>query len=147
MLNSDGVNALRSLPGRGVRTWGARTTSDDPDWRYINVRRLFIMLRRSLEEGTQWAVFEPNDPQTWERLTRDVTQFLTSLWAQGYFAGASPEESFFVRCDEATNPPAVRDIGRMVMEIGVAPAIPTEYIIFNVVQKIGEQASETGPGA
>jgi hypothetical protein len=141
MLNSDGVNALRSLPGRGIRIWGARTLSDDPDWRYINVRRLFIMLRRSLEEGTQWTVFEPNDKGTWERLTRDVTQFLTKLWEGGYFAGAAPEQSFFVSCNEATNPPEVRDQGRMVMEVGVAPAIPTEYIIFDVVQKIATEAS------
>jgi hypothetical protein len=142
VLNGDAINALRSFPGRGVRVWGARTTSEDPDWRYINVRRLFIMLRRSLQEGTEWAVFEPNHPSTWERLTRDVTRFLNSLWEQGYFAGNGPEDSFFVVCNESTNTPEVRDQGRMVMEIGVAPAIPTEYIIFDLVQKIGEQASE-----
>src|SRR5262249_11819702 len=92
MLNGDGINALRSLPGRGVRIWGARTLSDDPDWRYINVRRLFIMLRRSLEEGTQWTVFEPNEKGTWERLSLDVSQFLSKLWEGGYFAGGTPED-------------------------------------------------------
>jgi hypothetical protein len=141
LLNSDGVNAVRGFPGRGIRVWGARTTSDDPDWRYINVRRLFIMLRRSLEEGTQWAVFEPNEPRTWERLTRDVDEFLKRLWADGYFAGGTPPESYFVRCNGQTNPAVVREAGQMIMEIGVAPAIPTEYIIFNVVQKMGEQAA------
>jgi hypothetical protein len=142
MLNTDGINALRAMPGRGIRIWGARTTTDDPDWRYINVRRLFIMLRRTLEEGTQWAVFEPNDPKTWERLTRDVSQFLTDLWGLGYFAGASPEESFYVRCNAETNDALTRDQGKMIIEIGVAPAIPTEYIVFTVVQKMGEQSSE-----
>jgi hypothetical protein len=142
LLNSDGINAVRGFPGRGIRVWGARTTADDPDWRYINVRRLFIMLRRSLEEGTQWASFEPNDPRTWERLTRDVDEFLKRLWADGYFAGNTPEESYFARCNATTNTEDERAAGRMVMEIGVAPAIPTEYIIFNVVQKMSDQASQ-----
>jgi phage tail sheath protein FI len=140
-LNAEGINALRGLPGRGTRIWGARTVSDDVDWRYVNVRRLFIMLRRALEAGTQWAVFEPNDPRTWEHLTRDVDEFLKRLWTDGYFAGGTPAESYFVRCNEATNPPGVRDVGQLVVEIGVAPAIPTEYIVFHVVQKMGEQAS------
>jgi phage tail sheath protein FI len=143
LLNSDGINALRTFPGRGVRIWGARTTSEDPDWRYINVRRLFIMLRRALEEGTQWAVFEPNDPTTWERLSGRVTEFLKDLWGQGYFAGEGPEDSFFVRCDGQTNTLEVRDQGMLLMEIGIAPAIPAEYIIFNVIQKMGDQVSET----
>ncbi len=146
MLNSEGINSLRSFPGRGVRLWGARTTSDDPDWRYINVRRLFIMLRRSLEEGTQWTVFEPNEPITWQRLSRDISEFLNSLFEKGYFAGAAPEESFFVKCDDATNTRTERDAGRMVVQIGVAPAIPTEYIIFDVVQKIGDEATQAASG-
>jgi Bacteriophage tail sheath protein len=146
VLNGDGINAFRSLPGRGIRVWGGRTCSDDPDWRYINVRRLFIMLRRSLEEGTQWAVFEPNDPRTWERLTGAVTEFLKDLWGQGYFAGAGPEDSFFVRCDAETNTRNEREAGRLIMEIGVAPAIPAEYIIFNVVQKMGDVVTESTAG-
>jgi hypothetical protein len=144
ILNSDGINALRSFPGRGIRVWGARTTSDDPDWRYVNVRRLFVMLRRSLEEGTQWAVFEPNEPITWQRLGREIGEFLNGLWEKGYFAGGEPNESFFVKCDDSTNTHAERDAGRMVVQIGVAPAIPTEYIIFDVVQKIGDEASQAG---
>jgi uncharacterized protein len=141
LVNSDGINAVRAFPGRGIRLWGARTTSDEPDWRYINVRRMFIMLRRSLEEGTQWSVFEPNQPRTWERLTRDVDEFLKGLWADGYFAGATAEESYFVRCNGDTNPAEVRAAGQLIVEVGVAPAIPTEYIIFNVVQKMSEHAS------
>ncbi|MDB4964469.1 MAG: tail sheath protein [Myxococcales bacterium] len=142
LLNADGINAVRGFPGRGIRVWGARTTADDPDWRFINVRRLFIMLRRSLEEGTQWASFEPNDPRTWERLTRDVDEFLKRLWADGFFAGNSPEESYFARCNASTNTDEERAAGRMVMEIGVAPAIPAEYIVFNVVQKMSDHASQ-----
>jgi uncharacterized protein len=140
LLNADGINAVRGFPGRGIRLWGARTTSDEPDWRYINVRRLFIMLRRSLEEGTQWSVFEPNDPRTWERLTQSVDEFLKKLWADGYFAGATPEESYFVKCDATTNTVETRQAGQMLIEVGIAPAIPTEYIIFNVVQKMSEHA-------
>lgn len=140
LLNADGINAVRGFPGRGIRVWGARTTSDEPDWRYINVRRTFIMLRRSLEEGTQWSVFEPNEPRTWERLTHSVDEFLKKLWADGYFAGATPEESYFVRCDESTNTHETRQAGQMLIEIGVAPSIPTEYIIFSVVQKMSEHA-------
>ena len=116
------------------------------DWRYINVRRLFIMLRRSLEDGTQWAVYEPNAMVTWQRLTREIREFLNGLFEKGYFAGNAPEEGFFVRCDESTNTPEERDAGRMVCQIGVAPAIPTEYIVFDVVQKIGDEASESAGG-
>jgi len=141
-LNADGINALRSVPGRGIRIWGARTTSDDPSWRYVNVRRLFIMLRRSIQAGTQWAVFEPNSRDLWDRLSRNVTLFLESQWKKGAFAGASREEAFFVKCDEETNPADVRDNGQMVMEIGVAPALPAEFIIFDVVQVMGDQAQD-----
>jgi hypothetical protein len=146
MLNGDGINALRSFPGRGVRVWGARTASDDPDWRYVNVRRLFIMLRRSLEEGTQWTVYEPNAQVTWQRLTREISEFLNGLFEKGYFAGNAPTEGFFVRCDESTNTAEERDAGRMVCQVGVAPAIPTEYIVFDVVQKIGDEASQSAAG-
>ncbi len=142
LLNADGINAVRGFPGRGIRVWGARTTSDDPDWRYVNVRRMFIMLRRALEEGTQWAVFEPNEPRTWERLSNSVDEFLKRLWADGYFAGATPEESYFVKCDASTNPPEGRQAGQLLIEVGIAPAIPAEYIIFNVVQKMSEHVAE-----
>lgn len=142
LLNADGINAVRGFPGRGIRIWGARTTSDDPDWKYVNVRRTFIMLRRSLEEGTQWVVFEPNEPRTWERLSQSLDEFLKKLWADGYFAGATPEDSYFVRCDANTNPRDAREAGQLTVEIGVAPAIPAEYIIFNVVQKMSEHSAQ-----
>lgn len=140
-LNAEGINAIRSFPGRGVRVWGARTSSDEFQWRYINVRRLFIMLKRALEEGTQWASFEPNDPSTWSRLQREVSLFLTSLWEQGYFAGNSPEESFFVRCDGSTTTTDLRDAGTMIAEIGIAPALPAEFMIFSLVQKMGNSVT------
>lgn len=142
LLNSDGINVVRSLPGRGIRIWGARTTSDDSDWRHLNVRRLFIMLRRAIGEGTQWVVFEPNAPSTWERLAQSLDEFLKGLWEDGYFAGNTPAESYFVRCDAATNPPEARIAGQLTAEIGVAPAIPAEYIIFNVVQKMSDHTSQ-----
>lgn len=141
-LNSEGINTLRSFPGRGIRVWGARTTTEDPAWRYINVRRLFIMLRRSIVQGTEWVVFEPNDPKTWGRVTQYVDQFLREEWRKGAFAGATEEEAYYVRCDEEVNSAPVRDAGQMVVEIGVAPAIPAEFIIFNVVQEMGQAPEE-----
>ncbi len=146
-LNTEGVNTMRSFPGRGIRVWGARTTSDDPSWRYVNVRRLFIMLRRSIIQGTQWVVFEPNGPATWEVLNRAIKSFLGEQWKKGAFAGESAEEAFFVKCDEETNPPALRDQGQMLVEIGVAPSLPAEFIIFTVVQTMGDQGAEGAPAA
>jgi len=145
-LNHEGINALRTIPGRGVRIWGARTASDDPSWRYVNVRRLFIMLRRSLLEGTQWAVFEPNDAKLWESMTRLCTFFLEEQWRKGAFAGAERADSFYVKCDEETNPSGGRDAGQMVIEVGVAPALPAEFIVFDVVQRMGDQGEEMLPG-
>jgi phage tail sheath protein FI len=146
-LNSEGVNTMRSFPGRGIRVWGARTASDAPEWRYINVRRLFIMLRRSITEGSQWAVFEPNSAQTWDLVHRLIHLFLRDQWKAGAFAGDSEEAAFFVKCDEETNPPAIRDNGQMIVEIGVAPALPAEFIIFTVTQNMGDQAAGEAPAA
>jgi phage tail sheath protein FI len=146
-LNTEGVNTMRSFPGRGIRIWGARTASDDPSWRYVNVRRLFIMVRRAIIEGTQWSVFEPNSPATWEILSRAVGEFLTTQWKAGAFAGDKKEDAFYVKCDEETNPAEVRDQGQMVVEVGIAPALPAEFIIFSVSQQMGEQASDEAPAA
>ncbi len=142
-LNAEAVNALRLSPGRGVRLWSARTLSDDPNWRYVNVRRLFIMLRRAIETGTQWSVFESNSPRTWETLSRQVSSFLEELWTRGAFAGASAGDSFYVVCDETTNTPERVDTGQLVMEIGVAPALPAEYLILHLVQKSGTEDRAT----
>ncbi len=118
----------------GIRVWGARTLSSDPSWRYINVRRLFNMVEKSIERGTQWVVFEPNDATLWARIRRDVGAFLVSLWGRGALFGQSPAEAFFVRCDEAINPAHVRDQGQLLIEVGLAPVKPAEFVIFRISQ-------------
>ena len=134
LLNPSSINVIRSFPGRGIRIWGARTLSSDPAWRYINVRRLFNMIEESIENGTQWVVFEPNDPFLWGRIRRDVGAFLTNVWRTGALFGNSPGEAFYVKCDEETNPPEQRDLGQLVVEIGIAPVKPAEFVIFRVSQ-------------
>lgn len=142
LLNSEAVNVFRL--SRGIRPWGARTSSSDSSWRFVNVRRLFIMLRRALEEGSRWVVFEPNTPNTWDSVRTRVRAFLEKLYEKGMFAGGSPEESFYVKCDGETNPPDVQDRGMLVVEVGVAPAIPAEFLVIRVTQKLGD---DQGPGA
>lgn len=134
LLNPIGVNVIRSFPGRGIRVWGARTLSSDPAWRYINVRRLFSMIEESIENGTQWVVFEPNDQFLWGRVRRDVRAFLSVIWRTGALFGGSPDEAFYVKCDAETNPPELRDLGQMVVEIGIAPVKPAEFVIFRISQ-------------
>ncbi len=136
-LNPVGVNCIRTFTGRGVRVWGARTISSDPAWRYINVRRLFNYVEKSIEAGTQWVVFEPNDPDLWARVKRDVEAFLTGAWRDGMLFGRTPGESFYVKCDEELNPPDVRDRGQLVIEIGLAPVKPAEFVIFRLSQWAG----------
>jgi phage tail sheath protein FI len=142
-LNSEGINTIRSFTGRGIRIWGARTCAGEKDWRYINVRRLFIMLRRAIEVGTQWISFEPNTPETWAVIEREVSLFLGDLYTKGYFAGGSAEDSYLVKCDKETNPPEVVNVGRLVTEIRVAPALPAEFILFTIEQEMAERALRT----
>jgi hypothetical protein len=134
ILNPIGVNCIRSFPGRGIRVWGARTLSSDASWRYINVRRLFNYVEKSIQMGTQWIVFEPNDADLWARIRRDISAFLGTVWASGALFGATPAQAFYVKCDEETNPPAVRDLGQVVIEIGMAPVKPAEFVIFRISQ-------------
>ncbi len=134
VLNPVGVNCIRSFPGRGIRVWGARTLSSDPAWRYVNVRRLFNFVEASIELGTQWVVFEPNDVDLWERVKRDITAFLTLVWRDGALFGNTPSEAFYVKCDEELNPPEVRDAGMLIIEIGLAPVKPAEFVIFRISQ-------------
>jgi phage tail sheath protein FI len=134
VLNPIGVNCIRAFPGMGIRVWGARTLSSNPSWRYINVRRLFNFVEKSIERGTQWVVFEPNEPRLWGRVRRDVTSFLRGVWRDGALFGAAPGEAFYVRCDAETNPPDSRDLGRLVVEIGMAPVKPAEFVIFRISQ-------------
>ncbi len=138
-LNAEGVNTIREFTGRGIRIWGARTCSSDKDWQFINVRRIFIMLYRAIDVGTQWITFEPNTPSTWAVIQREVSLFLNSLYAKGFFAGGTAEDSYIVRCDEETNPPEQVQAGRLLVEIRVAPALPAEYILFTIEQEMAER--------
>lgn len=137
ILNPRGVNVLRYFTGRGNLVWGARTMSDDPDWKYINVRRLFIFVEESIEEATQWVVFEPNDEPLWARVRRSVGDFLTRLWMDGMLQGRTKEEAYFVRCDRTTMTQADLDNGRLIMLIGIAPVKPAEFVIFRIGQWTG----------
>ena len=134
ILNPKGINCIRTFPNRGIRVWGARTISSDASWRYINVRRLFNMVEQSIEIGTQWVVFEPNDQRLWKRVTRDLSAFLMRLWRQGALFGQTPEQAFYVKCDDETNPPEVIDAGQMICEIGMCPVKPAEFVIFRIGQ-------------
>jgi hypothetical protein len=137
MLNPVGVNCIRSFTARGVRVWGARTLSSDPAWRYVNVRRLFNYVEKSVERGTQWVVFEPNDRNLWARVRRDVGAFLTGVWRDGMLFGSTPEEAFYVKCDDELNPPDVRDRGQLIIEVGMAPVKPAEFVVFRFSQFSG----------
>jgi uncharacterized protein len=134
VLNPNGVNCIRAFPGMGVRVWGARTLSSNPAWRYINVRRLFNFVEKSIERGTQWVVFEPNEPRLWGKVRRDVNAFLTNVWRDGALFGLAPAEAFYVKCDADLNPPESRDLGRLIIEIGMAPVKPAEFVIFRISQ-------------
>jgi uncharacterized protein len=134
MLNHEGINAFRVV--RGIRPWGARTASSVPDWRHINVRRLFVMLRRALDAGMAWATFEPNDAGTWTALRNSVGDFLGELHARGMFAPGKADDAYFVRCDAETNPPENVAKGLLTCEVGVAPAVPTEFMMVSVVQRM-----------
>ena len=140
VLNRDGINCIRSFPGRGIRVWGARTTAGDPLWKYINVRRLFLYIEESIEEGTQWVVFEPNDEKLWARVKQTITQFLTGVWQDGTLMGTTPEEAFFVKCDRTTMTQDDIDNGRLIVLIGVAPVKPAEFVIFRIAQWQGGSA-------
>jgi phage tail sheath protein FI len=131
MLYSAGINLLKYFPGKGIKIWGARTLSSNPEWKYINIRRTFSSICGSLKRGTQWAVFEPNDKNLRKRLVRQVSGFLLNLWMKGYLAGSTAEQGYFVRCTEELNPPENIDNGILTYEVGLAIAKPMEY--FNIV--------------
>jgi phage tail sheath protein FI len=137
LLNPVGINCLRTFPGRGNRVWGARTLSSDPAWRDLNVRRLFNYLEESILAGTNWVVFEPNDAALWARIRRTISAFLVNEWRKGALFGQTPDEAFYVKCDEETNPAEGIDAGQVVCEIGVAPVKPAEFVIFRLAQFSG----------
>ncbi|GGO30287.1 phage tail sheath family protein [Deinococcus humi] len=141
-LNSHGVNCVRFFSNEGVRVWGARTVADSAsEFRYLNVRRLFNMIKESIALSTRWIVFEPNDETLWKSIRRDVNAFLLRLWRDGALMGRTPQEAFFVKCDRETNPPEVIDAGQVVTLIGVAPVKPAEFIVFRLSQM--DQRSDT----
>ena len=134
--NERGINVIRVFKDRGIRVWGARTlgTKSDPSWKYINVRRLFIMVEQSIMIGSQWAVFEPNDQTLWKKLVRDVRAYLLRVWRAGALFGNTPEEAFYVKCDEETNPRYLIDAGQVNVQVGICPVKPAEFVIFNIGQ-------------
>ena len=134
VLNPEGINCFRFFEGRGMRLWGARTISSDPEWKYVNVRRYFAYLERSIDKGTQWAVFEPNGEQLWANVRRTIEDFLLSEFQNGALLGDKPEKAFFVRCDRSTMTQNDLDNGRLVCLIGVAPLKPAEFVIFRIGQ-------------
>jgi len=140
VLNPIGVNCIRSFPGRGIRVWGGRTLSSDGSWRYINVRRLFIVVGASLDTGMQWVVFEPNDHTLWAKVRRDANAFLSTIWLSGALFGTTKDQAFYVKCDEELNPPEIRDLGQLIIEIGMAPVKPAEFVIFRLSQWAGPNA-------
>jgi phage tail sheath protein FI len=137
-LNPEDINVIRQFNGN-TTVWGAHTLAgkEKAEYRYINVRRLLLFLRESIDEGTQWVVFEPNTPDLWQKITRNVTAFLTNVWKDGALFGNSPQEAFYVKCDAETNPPESRELGRVITEIGVAIVKPAEFVIFRISQFAG----------
>jgi len=143
-LNPEGVNCIRFFDREGIRVYGARTVAaSSSEWRYLSVRRLFNMIEESIARGTRWVVFEPNDRPLWKAITRDVSAFLRTVWRQGALKGRTPEEAFFVKCDEETNPPEEIDAGRVTIMIGIAPVKPAEFVIFRIGQTAAGTQVET----
>lgn len=137
ILESSGVDVLRNFPGLGDLVWGARTTSDEPDWKYVNVRRLLIFVEQSIQQGTDWVVFEPNGEPLWARVRRSVSDFLRRLLMDGMLQGATPDQAYFVRCDQTTMTQSDLDNGRLIMQVGVAAEKPAEFVIFRIGQWTG----------
>jgi phage tail sheath protein FI len=138
MLNHAGVNCIRIFATEGIRLWGARTLAgSSSQWRYLNVRRLFNMIKESIAEGTRWIVYEPNDITLWKSIRRDISAFLMGLWRDGALMGRTPEQAFFVKCDEETNPQDSIDAGMVITLIGIAPVKPAEFVVFRISQYDG----------
>jgi uncharacterized protein len=133
-LNPKGVNCLRSFPGRGIRVWGARTLSSQPNWMYVNVRRLFLTAARWLDWNLLEMTFEPNNAKLWASIERRLTEFFAEQYRNGALKGASLKEAFYVKCDEETNPPDLRESGQVITEIGLAPAVPYEFVVVRLIR-------------
>ena len=138
VLNPEGINCFRFFEGRGLRLWGARTISSDPEWKYVNLRRYFIYLEHSIDKGTQWAVFEPNGEALWANVRRTVEDFLLNEWQSGALLGEKPEKAYFVKCDRSTMTQNDLDNGRLICLVGVAPLRPAEFVVFRIGQKTAD---------
>jgi len=138
VLNPLGINCIRSLPNRGIRVWGARTLSSDPEWIYVNIRRYFLYLEASIDQGTQWAVFEPNGEALWANIESTISDFLYNEWVSGALLGTKPEQAFFVQCDRSTMTQNDLDNGRLICLVGVAAIKPAEFVIFRIGQKTAD---------
>jgi phage tail sheath protein FI len=141
VLNPAGVNVIRKFPTRGIRIWGARTLASDALWKYVNVRRLFIFLERSIYEGTQWVVFEPNDQRLWARVVDTVRLFLRQQWRQGALMGATEDQAFQIACDQSTMTPEDILNGMLICQVGIAPVRPAEFVIFQIYQATADAQS------
>ena len=145
-INIEGINVLRIFPGQRPIVWGARTTApkDEVPWRYINVRRLFLFVEKSIQRGIRWAVFEPNDQVLWKKLDRTITEFLTRVWRSGALFGKTASEAFYVKVDEELNPASVRALGQVIVEVGIAPVRPAEFVVVRIAMwDGGSQPSES----
>jgi phage tail sheath protein FI len=142
-LNDKGINCIRFFSAEGLKVWGARTLAEpSSEWKYINVRRLLIMIEQSIKRNTRWVVFEPNDRTLWKSVKSEVSRFLSNVYRDGALMGATAEEAFFVKCDEETNPQESIDLGQLITVIGVAPVKPAEFIIFKIGQNVGQAQVE-----
>ncbi|MBR6326977.1 MAG: phage tail sheath subtilisin-like domain-containing protein [Lachnospiraceae bacterium] len=138
LLNPEGINLIRALPGQGIRVWGARTASSNAAFKYVNVRRLFIYVEESIRANTNWVVFEPNDAALWQRVSVSITSFLDGMWRNGMLAGSSASESYFVEIGPSTMTKDDIANGRLICNIGIAPSKPAEFVIFRVTQHTAE---------
>jgi phage tail sheath protein FI len=136
LLNPRGINVIRDLDDMGIRIYGARTLSEDKEWKYLNVRRLFQVVKQSVTNGTEWVVFEPNNEQLWGNIERNIRAYLKTLFNNGALQGKTPEEAFYVKCNDSTNPQENIDLGIVTIEIGIAPVKPAEFVQINIQQKI-----------
>lgn len=132
VLNPLGINAIRVFPGRGIRVFGARTLSSDPDARFVNVRRLILMVMKAARLSMQWATFEPNNTHTRSKVRLSLISYLTALWQSGALVGDIASAAFFVRCDETNNPVESREIGRLIADVGIAPSVPYEFVVLRI---------------
>jgi phage tail sheath protein FI len=139
VLNPRGVNLIRDLDDMGIRVYGARTLSTDAEWKYLNVRRLFQVVKQSVTKGTEWVVFEPNNEQLWGNIERNIRAYLKVLWSNNALQGKTPEEAFYVKCNGTTNPQENIDLGIVTIEIGIAPVKPAEFVQINIQQKVEQE--------